>query len=419
MMIVMVRLNSASRIREKTAWRDVVPPSLLKHGHSATTALAYRRVEAALKGGEPAPLPGPLIVSGLMSGGSGVSRAARLTVAGLQAAGGAPISHDLTSLFGSNKRKGAGLPSARPGGVWLLHSNPPEAIVAMARINPADWLGRYRIAYWAYELPRVPKHWVRASWAFHEIWVPSRFVADAITASGVKTPVRVMPHPVAVGLLPSIRRPADNSLTVLAMGDLKSSVSRKNLLGAIDIYKLTFPQESSAAKLILKVQSEDTHARFQSAVCAAASGRGDIAVLSERLTDEEVGWLIAGADVFLSPHRSEGYGLAIAEALLAGVPALATGWSGNMDFMEALPELLIAYTLSPVSDDSGIYKIAGAEWAEPSNEDAVRKLRALAASPSMRAELADRGRALVQAQASAWSREVLMSTAIGRLVDRR
>lgn len=383
-----------------------------------TTLLSFRKVEGALARGEVSPATGPLIVSGFMSGSTGVSRAARLTLEGLRGAGQAPLSHELLDLFGSNRAATAALPAKRPGGVWLLHANPPEAVVAMARLSPSDWLGRYRIAYWAYELPRVPKQWVRASSAFHEIWAPSRFVANALIASGVKTPVRVMPHPVAVGSPSAMRRAGDSGFTVLAMGDLKSSASRKNLLGSIEIYKRAFPQGAPATGLILKIQSGEAEENFQDAAKAAIGGRGDILLRTERLTDAEVGRMIASVSVFLSPHRSEGYGLAIAEALLAGVPALVTGWSGNMDFMEALPELLIAYALTPVSDAAGVYKETALEWAEPNIDDAVQKLRMLAASPSMRAELADRGRALVRAQAFAWSREALASTAIGRLVDR-
>lgn len=399
-------------------WRSYVPSSLLERGHAAATLLSFRKIEAILARGETSPSRGPLIVSGFMSSASGVSRAGRLTLEGLRGAGHAPLSHELFDLFGSNRTASAVLPAERPGGVWLLHANPPEAIVAMARLNPSDWLGRYRIAYWAYELPRVPKLWVRASAAFQEIWAPSRFVADALIASGVKTSVRVMPHPVAVGSPSAMRRSGDNSFTVLAMGDLRSSASRKNLLGAIEIYKRAFPQEAPGTRLIIKIQSGEAQASFHDAANLAIDARGDIALRTERLTDAEVGQMIASASVFLSPHRSEGYGLAIAEALLAGVPALATGWSGNMDFMEALPELLIAYALSPVKDAAGIYKDAAIEWAEPNIDDAVQKLRMLATSPSMRAELADRGRALVRAQAFAWSQEALASTAIGRLVDR-
>jgi len=367
--------------------------------------------------GEPVPMPGPLVVSGLISGTKGVSRAARLTIDGLRAAGHSPIAHDLSALFNSNSEQIGRLPASRPGGVWLLHVNAPEAIAAISRIKSADWLGRYRIAYWAYELSRVPARWVGTSAVFHEVWAPSRFVADALIASGVTCPVRVMPHPVTLAPAPVAHHMPGGDFVVLAMGDLKSSATRKNLIGAINIYKRAFPQEVPATRLVLKVQSDEAHPKFRDAALAVAGGRGDILFKTGSLSDEEIGQLIADASVFLSPHRSEGFGLAIAEAFLSGVPSLATGWSGNMDYMETLPELLIAQTQVPVRDPGRIYRAAGLSWAEPDINDAAKKLKALAASASLRQQLAARGKVAVRAQADHWSREALARMPIGQLLD--
>ncbi|MDP3493304.1 MAG: glycosyltransferase family 4 protein [Hyphomonadaceae bacterium] len=401
----------------RKAWRAIVPPSLLKYGQPAAIALGLRHLKAALAHGEPTPTPGPLIVSGLLAGRKGVSRAAHLTIEGFRVAGHSPVAHDLSPLFNSNSEQVGRLPVLQPGGVWLLHVNAPEAIAAMSRIKSPDWLGRYRIAYWAYELPRAPAMWVAASAVFHEIWAPSRFVSEALIAAGVQTPVRVMPHPVTLARRPAVDHASGDEFIVLAMGDLTSSATRKNLIGAIKIYKRAFPQETHGTRLILKVQSDDHDPKFREAALAVAGGRQDIVFRTGSLSDAEIDQLIAAATVLLSPHRSEGFGLAIAEAFLAGVPSLATGWSGNMDFMETLPELLIAHTQVPVRDPGRIYRAADLNWAEPDVDDAAQKLRALAASPTLRRELARRGKACLQVQAEMWSRDALASMPIGRLLD--
>lgn len=393
-----------------------MPPSLRKYGQGAAIALAQHRVDIALSRGEPAPSPGPLIVSGFISGTKGVSRGARLTIEGLKAANLPVATHDLDALFAANDRSGAHLPVRAPGGVWLMHVNAPEAIAALSRIASDDWLGRYRIGYWAYELPKVPRQWVKAADAFHEIWAPSQFVADALAASGIGRPIRVMPHPVFLGPPPFAHDPLTNDFVVLAMGDLRSSATRKNLIGAIDIYKLAFPDRVLARQLILKVQSDDAHPEFLRAVVAAAGGRGDIVFRTGSLNDTEIGQLIAAASVVLSPHRSEGFGLTLAEAFLSGVPALATGWSGNVDFMAGIHELLIRHTLTPVRDAAGIYRAAGLQWAEPDIQDAAEKLKALSQSRDLRRQLAERGRAAVQEQLKAWSRHALYQMPFGKLV---
>ena len=395
-------------------WRRIAPRSLRRLAGPTVALLAERRVRAALVESERPLEPGPLIVSGLIAETKGVSEAARLTIAGLRHAGLSPIAHDLRPLFTAGPGARGLFPTDRPGGVWVAHVNAPEAVHALAYLDPDQWRGRYRIGYWAYELPRVPASWVRASDAFHELWVPSRFVADALRDSGVSRPIRVMPHPVSAAWQPveSTRSPLTpvDRFVVLAMGDLRSSAWRKNLTGAIEIYKRAFP-EPGRTSLVLKVQSEEAHPRFRETAAALAADRSDILFLADRLPSEDMRRLITSCDVVLSPHRAEGYGLALAEAFLAGVPALATGWSGNVDFMQGLDELLIGHSLVPVRDPYGVYRAAAQSWAEPDLDDGARKLKALYASPVRRAELARRGMQAVQSQMDRWSRESLADLA--------
>lgn len=70
-------------------------------------------------------------------------------------------------------------------------------------------------------------------------------------------------------------------------------------------------------------------------------------------------------DVYLSLHRSEGYGLTIREAMLHGLYVIATGWSGNMDFMGGERCYAVPYTLVPVNLNHGFCKGIKARWAEP------------------------------------------------------
>lgn len=403
-------------------WRGLAPRSLRSVAQPFVASLVERRMRSMLTVPEPAPAPGPLIVSGLISETKGVSEGARLTIAGLRAAGYAPIAHDLRPTFDEGPGARGKLPTDRPGGVWLIHVNAPEAIFALAYTDPRQWRGRKRIGYWAYELQRIPDLWVRAAPAFHEIWAPSRFVADALTASGVTTPVRVMPHPVAQGLKPTCPDrprfgiPAD-AFTVLAMGDLASSPTRKNLTGAIDIYRRVFPEADGKSRLIVKVQGDEDDPEFRRQAEMVAGGRSDITILSARLSDDDVRKLVASCDVLLSPHRAEGFGLPLAEAFMLGAPALATGWSGNLEFMADMPELLIRSTMAPVRDAFGVYRERDQSWAEPDVADAVTKLHALAADAGLRRRLAARGKAVVEKLSEAWSRAALEGSAMGGLVD--
>jgi glycosyltransferase involved in cell wall biosynthesis len=404
--------NGAYRSARKLL-RSALPGFARRFMQPVVLKMHERRLSAQLNRASSAISPGPLIVSGFLTEAKGVSQGARLSLAGFRAAGFAAVAHDLREMLDGGIADRVSLPATRPGGVWFLHVNAPEAVHAFSALHLSEWQDRYRIGYWAFELPRVPDLWVRASAAFHEIWAPSTFVVDALRSSGVKVPVRLMPHPVALGT--PISTPdraafgiAVDTFAVLALADLRSSAERKNLLGAIEIYIRAFPSPG-LSRLIVKVRDDAAHPSFMRRARLAAQGRTDIEFFAGDLSTDEMQSLIASCSLLLSPHRAEGFGLPLAESLLAKVPVLATGWSGNVDFMRGMPELLIRYSLVPVRDLYGVYRARGQRWAEPDVNDAVAKLRALADSASLRSRLGGRGAATIAALSEPWKREALLA----------
>lgn len=114
-----------------------------------------------------------------------------------------------------------------------------------------------------------------------------------------------------------------------------------------------------------------------------------IKVIDRTITDAELSALLDNSDIVLSPHRSEGFGLHLAEAMAMGKCVVATGWSGNLEFMNDDSAVLLPYRLVPVLDPTGVYAPAeGAMWAEPDIEEGARLLRVLAADPDKRKLLA-------------------------------
>ena len=80
------------------------------------------------------------------------------------------------------------------------------------------------------------------------------------------------------------------------------------------------------------------------------------------------------ADCFVSLHRSEGFGLGLAEAMLLGKPVIATGYSGNLDFMNRENSLLVDFEMVEIKEDRPIYT-RGNFWAEPSIRHAAALMR--------------------------------------------
>ena len=120
---------------------------------------------------------------------------------------------------------------------------------------------------------------------------------------------------------------------------------------------------------------------------SAVGGAPNIRIMHDKLSQEGMDSLMQHADVILSLHRGEGFGLVLAQAMLLGKPVIATGWSGNMDFMSRRNSILLDYELIPVQDPQGSYAQGDQNWADPDIEQAADWLVRLARSPDLRRKI--------------------------------
>ena len=140
--------------------------------------------------------------------------------------------------------------------------------------------------------------------------------------------------------------------------------------------------------LLLKV-SHPEHAPADFARLAQMAHAPNIRLETHTLPPQDRHALTACADIVLSLHRGEGFGLVLAEAMLLGKPVIATGWSGNTDFMDGSNAVLVSYRLVPARDDRSVYR---GLWAEPDVAEAAMLLRGLADDASLRRDLGERAR---------------------------
>ena len=88
---------------------------------------------------------------------------------------------------------------------------------------------------------------------------------------------------------------------------------------------------------------------------------------------------------FIGLTRGEGYGLPILEAATAGIPVIATNWSGHLDFMKTGKFIDVDYRLSTIHEtrvDNQIF-MEGSRWAEPSEDHFKRRLIKFYEKPDM------------------------------------
>ena len=277
-----------------------------------------------------------------------------------------------------------------PGSALILHVTAPGMPLALLRLGRAALRGHRIIGYWAWELPVVPDLW-RAGLPFvHGVWAPSHFSADALRP--LVPGVRVVPHPLAASPpTPSLMDRAAfglpaGAVITLAAFSLASSLERKNPLGAIAAHRLAFGTRADRV-LLLRVGNPHHFPADFARLQAAAAGLPNVQVETRTLPAADNHALMAACDIVLSLHRSEGFGLVPAEAMLLGVPVVATGWSGNMDYMDAECAALVPFALVPARDPRGVFEAPGAVWAEPDLAAAAAHLVRLADDPAARRAL--------------------------------
>ncbi len=345
----------------------------------------------------------PLAIGGLFSTASGVGEGARLAYASLEAAGYAPAAFDLSPAFGQvelsepapRRALGAG------AGSLIVHHNAPYLPHALWALGRSRVHGRRVIGYWAWELPRLPGNWNNSFRYLHEIWVPSTFTRDAVAAATDK-PVHVVHHPLPpMPVTPDMRGklglPHD-AVIVLNVFHLGSAFSRKNPLAAIAAFRKAF---DDAPNRVLAIKLIDNGAQWaRRELDAAIAGAANIRLVEGMLPEADMAGLMAAADIVISLHRSEGFGLVPAQAMALGKPVIATAWSGNLDFMHNDNSALVSYSLVPVHDPEGAFQSDNQSWADANVDEAVEWLRRLAADADLRARMGEAAAKDIAAQLS-------------------
>jgi glycosyltransferase involved in cell wall biosynthesis len=189
---------------------------------------------------------------------------------------------------------------------------------------------------------------------------------------------------------------------VLFAFDFWSTLGRKNPLGAIEAFQRAFPPTLSGpspglppARLVLKLSSGSQFPDAAKLLRERARADPRIQVLDGHLPLEQLDELYGGADVLLSLHRAEGFGLTLAEAMAGGLPVVATGYSGNLDFMPPGSAELVPCRRVPIARTEGDYR-EGWPWGEPDLDAAAAALRRLALDGDHHRRLALAGRAAAQ-----------------------
>ena len=273
--------------------------------------------------------------------------------------------------------------------VNIICINPDMLYRLPSWVTYPEWAKTYNIGYWFWELENFPDAWHYATHVVDEIWVATDFIANAMRKSGKK--VVKIPFPLEFDL------PAEhlnktyfglnpNEFTFLFSFDFNSVPERKNPEAVIRAFKEAFPKGDSSARLILKTMNGGHYSEFRKSLEVLIAHDYRIEIRDEYITQDEMHGLIRSTDCYISLHRAEGLALGLAEAMFLGKPTIATGYSGNTDFMNSSNSVLVPFSLVPVP--SGAYPNGeGQFWAEPDISMAAARMQKLVANQKFQENL--------------------------------
>jgi glycosyltransferase involved in cell wall biosynthesis len=182
----------------------------------------------------------------------------------------------------------------------------------------------------------------------------------------------------------------DDRYMFLFTFDFMSVMKRKNPLGLVEAFKKAFAP-SEGPMLVLKSINGDSRPEGAAELKAAIEGRDDIIWMDKYLDSEMSAALMNLCDCYVSLHRSEGLGLTIAEAMLLGKPVIATGYSGNLDFMTPTTSYMVPWTRVKVGEGAEAYS-SRATWAEPNLDVAAEMMRTVYENPEQAQAVANAGK---------------------------
>jgi glycosyltransferase involved in cell wall biosynthesis len=274
-------------------------------------------------------------------------------------------------------------------GINITHyrKNIPNDIIA----------SQFNIGYGYWELSKLPNIFKKQFKYVNEMWAPSKFIYDTLKKA-TDLPVYHMPIPVDFNIPEEISRgdfnlPSSLFLYIFTF-NIYSFVKRKNPEAVIKCFKKAFDDSyvskvGLVIKLIPRESNPDYDKKLEEIISLAE--KDNIFIINENLDRNKMLGLINCCDVYVSLHRSEGFGLGMAEAMKMGKNVIGTAYSGNMDFMNEDNSCLVPYKLIEVKEDDYQFYEKDTEWADPDLEIATEYMKKLYEDREYRNKLSKKG----------------------------
>lgn len=246
-----------------------------------------------------------------------------------------------------------------------------------SRLSEGALASFYNIGYWFCEVPKIPNHWARQTEYFNEIWTASSFCSIAFARSApipvVRIPLLIEHRELTQRIVSSQNGHFPSPFTFLTVFNTYSDAERKNILFCIRAFVEAYGNRDDVL-LLVKVSNLEYDSSLKEKLQNIKQNHSNVKIIEGYVEDELIQALYEEADVYVSLHRAEGFGLTISDAMSRGIPVITTGYSGNMEFCDIGDTRLVSYRLRSVGHERLRYQ-KNDIWAEPCMDDAVSAFR--------------------------------------------
>lgn len=269
-----------------------------------------------------------------------------------------------------------------PFDTTLMVLSPADLANFIMDNGAASFEGRYMVGVWSWDFERPSQIMQTAALGVHEIWAPTAFAAGAI-AGVTERPVARMILPVTTFWPGSKEVPAGPGFVFQASVDYASGFERQNPLGIVEAFCTAF-LPGAGPKLVIETTNSGRYPADHARLVDAAAGRPDV-VLADN-TSGSSGRILSGSVTgrccFVSLHRSEGTGLAIAGAMARGIPTIVTGHSFSAELQGKRDSFQVSFVLEPIPACE-YQLLPGGQWAEPDLDEAAKLMRLVVEQPKL------------------------------------
>lgn len=238
--------------------------------------------------------------------------------------------------------------------------------VHISFIQPEFYSGlndQYRIGYTPWESTVIPSAWIPKINDMDEMWTTSKFCQDVFESYDIKT--HVVPHGIDHEVFPIVDRSISDKFIFLHVG---GPTQRKGGQKVVDAFLKLFDNDNYKDVYLLMKSNGPSEARWYQGdnYMGNVDSHPKIQVITNELTDYDLGKIYSLAHCMVYPTNGEGFGMIPFQAIATGMPTICTNATACADYAHLSIPLEYKWTAG-----EGVHL---GEWADPDFEDLCDKM---------------------------------------------